>query len=137
MKKIILIIFIISFYAFAECSVYLRNVTYLSEFGYKKMDVNFADSIRNNKSEWNKYDIKGTVCLEIQTQIEKNRNDTLFRPFLYGFIYDGMNFFFLHDFSSLTDSKKNILVSLDSLKETKKELISIEAFYRNYKLKKN
>lgn len=137
MRRIILILLIGFFYSFAECLVYLRNVTYLSGFGYKKMDVSFADSVRDNKSEWNKYEIKNIACLEIKTFLKKNQKDTLFRPFLYGFIYDGKNFFFLHDFSSVTDSKNKILIPLDYLKETKKELISIKAFYRNYKLKKN
>ena len=46
MIKWFLIILIIPFYTYAECSVYLRNVTYLSGDGYRKMNIAFADSIR-------------------------------------------------------------------------------------------
>jgi hypothetical protein len=135
MKKIILIILIISFYAFAECSVYLRNVIYLSGDGYRKMNEAFADSIRKNVTQWSRYEMDDGICQEVNKFMKFNQKDSTYRSKFYGFIFDGEKTFFIHDFLFLTDEKRKFVLYIDSISSLRKTLFLIDAFSDNYNYK--
>lgn len=135
MIKWFLIILIIPFYTYAECSVYLRNVTYLSGDGYRKMNIAFADSIRKTVTQWSKYEMDDYVCYELKRLKKIHQKDSIYRPKFYGFIFDGEDTFFIHDFLFLTDEKRKFVLYIDSTNKIRESLFSIDAFVENYSFK--